>query len=388
MTCTHTRPPGAPGTTLPAALAALAALLLLVLAGCSDDPNASGAGLLPDSLRLVTLSSAATSDTTYVTRVGGNQGTLAVGTAQGLEARALLRFNFPAFDTTAAIDSASIRLRLNYRLPDSGGTVTFTVHRMTGSWASASFRWDSVAGSYDASASGTFTGVVTAADSTIRVPLDTALARTWWLAGNGSLMLVPAAGQAAVVGFNSHLQANDLKPALDLWYRGAADTTVRMSRSATEGVWVANGPVPSQPGLTVIQGGVASRGYFRFDSLSLPAGASVTQALLELTPDPSIPAGPGASRDTLTVSFVQDAAFPLDSLVLSGLCNPVTDGASKIYRADVKTYVQLWNTREPNRGLVVRALGELTTLDRFGLHNSAAADSLRPRIRITYTRFP
>ena len=94
------------------------------------------------------------------------------------------------------------------------------------------------------------------------------------------------------------------------------------------------------------------------------------------------------SRDTLTVSFVQDRSLPLDSLVLSGLAYPVTVNGSKIYRADIKTYVQLWNTREPNAGIVLRTLGELGTLDQVGLYNSAATDSLRPRIRITYTQFP
>ncbi|HLF13406.1 MAG TPA: DNRLRE domain-containing protein [Bacteroidota bacterium] len=367
----------------------LLAALLLTQAGCSDDPNASGAQLLPDSLNIVTLTTAATSDTNYLTRVGGNQGTLLVGTAPGFEARTLLRFSFPSFDTTSRIDSGVIKLRVSYRLPDSGGAVSFAIHAMTASWGNASFRWDSIPNSFDPAASGAFAGSVSAGDTLVRVKVDTALLRSWLRARTGSLMMIPDAGQATVIGFHSHLQVSaGLQPVLEISYRGAADTTLKMTRNAIEGVFVADGPVPVQDGLTVLQSGVAYRGRFRFDSLALPAGVSISRAYLEVTPNPGLPTGPGASRDTLTVSFVQDRAFPLDSIVLSGLCYPVTVNGSRIYRADIKTYVQLWNTRESNYGIVLRTLGELTTLDRFGLYNSSAADSLRPLIRITYTQFP
>jgi hypothetical protein len=368
--------------------AILAALAVLIAGGCTDEPNASGSRLLPDSVDMVTVTTVATSDSGYLLRIGGNQASLLVGASFGFEAYALVRFSFPVFDTTSAIDSAFVTLRPNYRLPDSGGAASFSVHRMTSTWASSTFRWDSVAGSYDTASSGSFTGAVSPSDTAIRVRVDTALARGWLKASSGSMMLVPSAGGATVVGFHSHLAATSLKPTLEVFYRGAADTTVKMTRIATDGVFVADGPVPVQPGLAVIQAGIAWRSHIRFDSLRLPPGASIAQAVLELTPNPGLPPGPGAARDTLTMSFVQDRAYPLDSLVLSGFCNPATEAGAKVYRADVKSYVQLWNSREPNLGIVVRGLGEYTTLDQIGLFNAAAADSLRPRIRITYSLFP
>ncbi len=260
---------------------------------------------------------------------------------------------------------------------------------MTAAWSNTSFRWDSVAGSYDPLPSGSFSGTVSTGDTLLKVRVDTALLRSWLTARTGSLMMIPSAGQATVFGFNSPLMVSaGRQPVLRVYYRGAADTTLTLSRNAIEGVFVADGTVPVQAGLTVLQSGVAYRGRYRFDSLALPAGVSISQAYLEVTPNPGLPPGPGVSRDTLTVSFVQDRSFPLDSLVLSGLAYPVTVNGSRIYRADIKTYVQLWNTREPNAGIVLRTLGELGTLDQVGVYNSAAADSLRPRIRITYTQFP
>jgi hypothetical protein len=367
------------------AIAALLTLLASILAGlaggCTDEPNASGSRLLPDSVDMVTMTTVATSDTGYLLRIGGNQTMLLVGASSGF-------FSFPVFDTTSAIDSAFITVRPGYRLPDSGGAAAFTVHRMTSTWASSTFRWDSVAGSYDTAASGSFNGAVGASDTAIRVRVDTALARGWLTASSGSMMLAPSAGGSTVVGFQSHLAATGLKPTLDVYYRGAADTTLRMTRLATDGVFVADGPVPVQAGLAVLQSGIAWRDLVRFDSLRLPPGAGIAEAFLELTPNAEMPAGPGASRDSLAMSFVQDRSFPLDSLVLSGICYPSTSGGPKIYRADIKSYVQLWNSAEPNLGIVIRGLGEFTTLDRIGIYNSAAADSVRPRIRITYSQFP
>jgi hypothetical protein len=366
-----------------------AAGLLLLRTGCSDDPNSSGSRLLPDSLSIVETTAIATSDTNYLQRIGGNQGNLLVGGVPGFEARAVMRFLFSSMDTTVRIDSGVIRLRPIYTLPDSGGALSFSIHAMTATWGSATFRWDSIPNSFDPAASGTFSGPVSLSDTVVRVHIDTSLVRSWWRARTGSLMMVPDAGQTTVFGFNSPLQvASGLQPVLEISYRGAADTTQVLLVNATEGVFVADGTIPAQAGLTVLQSGVAYRSRVRFDSLSLPPGVSIAQAYLEVTPNPALPPGPGASRDTLTVSFVQDRAFPLDTLVLAGLCYPVDVNGAKIYRADIRSYVQLWNTREPNAGIVLRTLGEITTLDRFGLYDASAPDSLRPRIRITFTQFP
>jgi len=372
-------------TRNPSAVAALVALLTLPLAGgCSSDPNSSGAGLLPDSLVIESLTPTATSDSVIFERVRGNQTTLLVGKTADYEARSLIRFSFPAFDTTVRIDSGVLELRLTYRLPAAGGTSAFEIHNMTATWSSLTFLWDSVAGSFDPDAAGSFSGTVASSDTIVRIPIDTALIRSWFLAASGSFMLIPTSGSSTVIGFGSHLAfADSIQPVLEITLTDTATQTIR--RSATSGVFVAEGTIPTVAGTAVLQSGIAYRSRVMFDSLSLPKGAAVAQAWLELVADPAI--GP-ASRDTLTMSFIQDRAYPLDSIVLSGLCYPVTENGIKLYRGDVKSYVQLWNTREPNAGIIVKPLGELTTLDRIGIFNASSPDSSRPRIRITYSRFP
>jgi hypothetical protein len=367
---------------------AIFALAILPFAGgCSSDPDSSGVGLLPDSLVIETVTSTATSDTGFLERVRGNQTTLLVGKTTDFEARSLIRFSFSAFDTLARIDSGTLKLRVTYRLPDSGGPVAFGLHNMTSTWSSLTFLWDSVANSFDPSPAGSFSGTVTTADSIVSVRIDTSLLRSWLIAGSGSMMLVPTGASSSVIGFGSHLLfADSIQPVLEVMVTDTTTDTLR--RSATSGVFVADGSLTPIPGTIILQSGIAYRSRMMFDSLFLPKGAAIAQASLELTADPAVGAAWPASRDTLTVSFIQDRAYPLDSIVLSGLCYPVTENGTKLYRGDLKSYVQLWINREPNVGILVRPLGELTTLDRIGIFDATGPDSSRPRIRVTYSRFP
>ncbi len=365
----------------------LAVAVLPFAGGCSGDPNSSGVGLLPDSLIIETVTTTATSDSSLLRRVSGNQTTLLVGKTPDFEARSLIRFSLSGFDTLSRIDSGVLRLRVTYRLPDSGGALAFGLHNMTATWSSLTFLWDSVAGSYDPVASGSFSGTVTPADSVVSVPIDTSLIRAWLTAGTGSIMLIPTGATSSVIGFGSHLTfADSIQPVLEVIVTDTTTDTVR--RSAISGVFVADGGLPVVPGTIVMQSGIAFRSRIMFDSLALPVGAGVAQASLELIADPGVGMAMPASRDTLTVSFIQDRAYPLDSIVLSGLAYPVTENGVRLYRADLKSYVQLWNSKEPNAGILVRPLGELTTLDRIGIYGSTAPDSSKPRIRITYSRFP
>jgi len=368
-------------------IAFLAATVIPFAGGCSSDPNSSGAGLLPDSIVIQSITTTATSDTGFLERVRGNQTTLLVGKTPEYEARSLIRFSFAAFDTLARIDSGTLKLRVTYRLPESGGMLAFNLHNMTTTWSSLTFLWDSVANSYDLTTAGTFSGLVTSADTVVSVRIDTSLLRSWLIAGTGSMMLIPTGASASVVGFGSHLMfADSIQPVLEVMVTDTTTDTLR--RSAISGVFIADGNIPVVTGTTILQAGIAFRSRIMFDSLSLPKGAAVTQASLEFTADPAISAAFPASRDTLAMSFIQDRAHPLDSIVLSGFCYPVMENGMKIYRGDLKSYVQLWNGREPNVGIIVKPLGELTTLDRIGIFDATAPDSSRPRIRITYSRFP
>ena len=373
---------------IPVALILLFIVLSIPFAGgCSSDPNASGLALLPDSLIIETVTATATSDTGFLERVRGNQSTLLIGKTPDFEARSLIRFSFPAFDTLARIDSGVLQLRLTYRLPDSGGMVAFELHNMTASWSSLTFLWDSVPNSFDQAVAGSFSGMVTTADTLVSIRIDTSLLRSWFIAGSGSMMLIPTGASSSVFGFGSHLLfADSIQPVLQVMVTDTSTDTLR--RSATSGVFVADGSIPVTPGTILMQSGIAYRGRIMFDSLSLPKGASVTKASLEIIGDPAISAIWPASRDTLTMSFIQDRAYPLDSIVLSGFCYPVIENGVKIYRGNIASYVQLWITKELNAGILLRPLGELTTLDRIGVFDATALDSLKPRIRITYSRFP
>src|SRR5512140_2237412 len=177
---------------------ALVAVTLVLAAGtfssCSDEPNATGIGLIPDSLHLRTLVVPVTGDTSVRVRIGGNAANLLTGKSGTYEARSLMEFLFTPSDLVSGIvlDSAVLTLKVLYRFPDSTGDLGFEAHAMTKTWEATTFKWDSLAGSTNAAVAGSFLKTITPADTLIRVHLDTALVRQWWLTGNVTLQLVPS----------------------------------------------------------------------------------------------------------------------------------------------------------------------------------------------------
>src|SRR5690349_16569127 len=105
----------------------LVILLLLILgAGCSEDPNLVGLGVLQpgDTLHVASATTFATGDPTFQSRVTGGSSTLLFGNYQTLEARTLLAFSgfSTTIPSTATIDSAVLTFKINYRFKDSAGT--------------------------------------------------------------------------------------------------------------------------------------------------------------------------------------------------------------------------------------------------------------------------
>jgi hypothetical protein len=370
---------------------ALAALVLSgILLSCSDEPNATGISLIPDSLRIGTIVAAATGDTTIRTRIGGNAANILAGKSGTYEARALMEFLLPSYNAAAVIDSAVVTMRVRYLFPDTTGDLGFEAHAMNRTWSSTTFRWDSAAGSYDAASAGAFLKTVTPQDTIIRFLLDTALVRAWWQAGNVSLQLVPSPASNVIAGFSNILNStsDDTRPELVVSYHDTTADSLTIVRRSPRVVFVATddllGP---DPGLYV-QAGVARRALFRFDSLAVPPLASITSAVFEVAVDGANSRTNGYSRDSLYVHLLRKNAEPYDSLALQILCTPVTEGGQKYFRGDIRAIVQQWISREPNLGLLVRAFGDFTTLDKFALHDRTAPAALQPKIRITYTLLP
>jgi hypothetical protein len=367
------------------------ALLALVSLDCSDDPSSVGLGVLPpqDSLHIISIEPAATSDTTFLSRVVGGSSTLLVGKFQTLEARALLSFSgLNSIPDSATLDSARLTVRVNYRFKDSAGTVGFAVHRFLRTLDSK-FTWDTAdaPGAYSDTISGTFLSNITPQDSVLSLRIDTTLIRQWIHATSGTVILIP--GGNMVVGLSSsNTGAGDFRPLLTVAYHVGGGTPDSGSFRASPTISVANGDVAPQPGTMILQSATARRGVLRFDSLTVPPRVSITQAILEVAADTVSSLMNSFSDDNILVYLLRKNVLPFDSLALGTKCAAAYNGFQKVYRADIKSIVQQWLIREPNYGLLVRTSGELSTLDRIALYSSSAPDSLRPKLKITYTVLP
>lgn len=374
---------------LAAPLAAVMLLAATFLSSCSDEPNATGIGLIPDSLHVGTIVVTSNADTSVRVRLGGNGATILVGKSGTYEARSIMEFNLGSYDSTAAVDSAVVTLRLRYAFPAPSGDLGFEVHAMARTWSASTFTWDSLAGSTDAAVAGTYLGTVSPGDSALSFRVDPALARAWWKAGNISLQLVPSPASGIVVGFgNTFTTTEDTRAAFVLHYHTGSTDSLTVSPKAARVLFIATDDLQTTTTGLTLQAGVARRGLIRFDSLAVPPLASITSAVLELAVDTLASITNSYTRDSLYVHLLRKDAAPWDSLALQLICSPATESGQKYYRADVRSIVQQWISREPNLGVLVRAYGDFQTLDKIVLHDGSALPALRPKIRITYTLLP
>ena len=375
---------------------ALVPILVLVtglfLGGCSDQPGDVGKGLLTaqDTLHLETRLSYATSAVAFLTRINGNSGRVLVGTYQDLEASTLVEFaGIPRSDSAVTIDSATIRLGVEYRFRDSTGEFGLVAHNMLRTWGTASFRWDSLAGAYDNAIAGTYLKTIEPSDTSVTFRVDTALIRRWSRSGTGSLVLMPSLTAQLVLGFSNTLStASGKRPFLKIYRRGSADTTVVDSLRASRSIFVANSTFPPAQPYAFVQAGVDYPALLRFDSLALPPKVSVIRASLVFAIDEGASFLNSYSRDSLIAYLTRKDVYPYDSLILGVVCSPERVGGQKFYRADVKNIVQQWISREPNHGFAVHSYAEATTLDRFALYGANAPTGLRPKLTVDYTLFP
>jgi hypothetical protein len=379
--------------TLPARPAALlvafAFVAGLILTSCSDEPNATGIGLIPDTLHIGTIVAATTGDTTVRVNIGGNSANLLTGKSGTYEARTIMEFLLPTYDATAVIDSAVVSLTIRYRFPDSTGDLGFEAHAMNRTWSAPTFKWDSLAGSYDAAVAGSFLKTISPADTVISFRVDTALARQWWINGSVSLQLVPSPASSIIAGFSNVLATGeDSRPGIVISYHVPTVDSLTIVRKSPRVVFVATDDLqPVAPELS-LQAGVTRRAILRFDSLGVPPLASITSAVFEVAVDGANSITNSFTRDSLYVHLLRKNAAPYDSLAIQILCQPVVEGGQKYFRGDIRSIVQQWISREPNLGLLLRTYGDFTTLDKFSLYDASAPLALQPKIRITYTILP
>jgi hypothetical protein len=374
-------------------------LVSLFWVSCNEEPTSIGIGLLSsqDFVRVDTTTITAVSGTTIRKHINAGSSTnIMVGKFQGYEARALLRFTgIPDTLLSATVLSANLILKANYRFGDQQGNLAFSVNKMTQGWTETGVNWDSIStASYEPTARGFFSAAIADTDS-VAISIDSSLVREWFQAaaaaqGTEGIILVPTAASNKIVGFNSFQSSDASKtPRLVVTFlKGTAQDTLWFASG--EDVFVANiDNLNSDPSLVYVQAGVAYRSIVKFDLSSAPSHVGVHQAMLELTLNPLVSILSSTSRlnsqsvDSL-VSFFLVTSDSVDNstLILGHRLNP----DSAVYSFAITSDVQRWISGKPNFGLQIEAWAETSKLDLFTFFLGSANSSLRPRLKIIYSR--
>lgn len=367
--------------------------ILLLIIGCSKEPNSVGKDVLDDMDRLKTGTdtSTAVSSSGYGITSANNSTTLMVGKANNIEAHMLLRFGTFPTDTNLAnsVISARIKMTPNYAFKDTAAIIAFSIHKMLREWAEQSFTSDSLAGSYESTPVNTHSFNANSKDTLTIFPVEKNLV-VEWLKGNtnNGIILIPDVSSNNIFGFDTYYysEIDDARPQLEIIYRTETDTadqtlTLRTIQDAT----IFSGTRPnSTSSLFYVQGGLISRGKIKFDVSNVPRSAAITQAFLDLKTDTL-----KSSLSTYTDYQIIIHDILLDDSLpqLSGM-TALGKLSGNTFSIDVRNIVQQWVSGKPNYGIAVRYNYEFTQVERFAIYGSAATENNKPRLRIQYTYLP
>jgi hypothetical protein len=374
--------------------------IAVVALSCSEDPTDQNSPTAPVPLPLLSIHDTtitATRDSTFKTYVAMDGINNLVGNAEGYTALSVLEF-YPSYFVlrdTINVVSASLRLRLSYRLGDAAGPFSFDVYQVTRSWSASTVTWDSVqSGFYDAATKrGSFSGTVASDTDFINIDLDTSMVRQW-LSSTATveqkygIILVPNPS-SSIRGFVQFgtTDSTSYYPTLTIIAANTSGTTLDTSYYFTGiGTFVGDVSLPNDPGILNVQAGVIYRSKLVFDVSFIPRGATINSAVLSLDPVPSSTRLTSFSTDT-TVGAQVDLSGDASLIETQSTILSPASGTISTFTGDISHAVQSW-VRGPNYGLVLTpTLPAVTSrLDRYGFYSvNASTPGLRPRLKIIYS---
>lgn len=372
-------------------------LFVLFIAGCAETPTTVGASLLPDDdfLRL---------DTTVVSATRSYNGTVLpatsisprvlVGNVDNIQCWGIYRFSLlPDSIKSIPIVSAELDLRTIYHFGDSLAPFSMTVHQILMNWATDSLTIDSLRapGFYRTSPSGVWNPSSIGDTSTLTIPLDTTMIRSWGTVNDTTLqnfgVLLRPTNNGVVKGFGSFMVSDPaLGPKLLLRLRNSAGKIDTLSLTIGGHRYVATGLNPAWASDSThlwVQNGGANRGYVEFDVSTIPLHAAVHKATLELTLDAQRSKFNYFTADSAYVYFTGDDGTTLSYIV--GIGTPVQVGTSKVYQFPVGAFVQRWVRGAVLKRMAIAGFDENFALDLFSFYGAQSNKAVKPKLTIIYS---
>ncbi len=373
---------------------------IVLLTGCSDKrADLSVDPFLKDNIlfRDTTVQAIASSSFKQFVSMDARLAPLAqnlIGISGDDTAYTLLQFSsslFPNRDTIKVL-SAKLKLRAISWSGTPGGTVEFTVYKITQAWSQITVRRDTLPTFDQTVPRGTYTGTVQADAESIVVPLDTAMVRDWLKPStitSYGIILIPTISSNVVRGIHGFdFDSTKYQPTLEVIASNIAGTVFDTTKyTFGQDSFVGNVAPPSLGSqIMFAQAGVVYRSKLRFDVSFLKTGTFINSAELLLQRDPATTRLTKFTRDT--VVNVHVLRSETDSTVFEALASEGRrkNGTPNTFTFDLRHAVQTWENGS-NFGLLLRQgdASEYSTFDRYTFYNSTASDSLKPAIRIRYS---
>lgn len=380
---------------------ALPLLMVLLLAGCENNPNDLGLTFInpndtAGSRILDTTIITSSNFRNYINANGSPNFLIGNYNASGNQytAKTLIQYSLiPTSYQNVKVISATLKMRYsNYAFKDTNGTVAFNVYKVNRAINLLSATNDSVSSSDIGTTSlGSYSGNPSNS-SLINITLDNQTMKDWlnyaadtnYSVKNYGLAFVPNSGSATIKGFYSENNIDSLKPKITLVVQTTTSIdTVTLSSPST--LSLSNAPVSVLPTSQyfLVQNGVSFRNILNFSFPNLPSNVIINEAYLQLTLNSAQSYITSGTLNQIKADMVTDSSTKAtndESFYLNRL-------DSITYTVRINQIVQRWNSGvNPNYGLSLKCPSEKVNLDNFIFYNSDNADiSKRPKLRIRYS---
>lgn len=371
----------------------------MLIIGCADTPNPIGDNLREKGNTFMESTVIAYSDTAYRTPIvnGYSSSNLVGKLPTGEEFVTLLEFYPTSVADSlrgAKIDTAEIRLTVNYRMLPASPPITLNVYEVLQPFSEATFTSDSLQPSSVGTISlGMFSDSMNFSQQVV-ARIDTNVARRW---ADDYLdtskpdfhgFAVKMLANSGVIGFTPFNVFSTVVPSLVIKYtkNGKLDSLTFGSGQDTHiGMYATT---PSLSDLEV-RGAVGVRSKLKFDVQFLTGNPIVARSILSMAVDTALSVYSGYTQDSL-VAILALPGTNIDTSSSSFFSYGVkksSPGTVPVYEFQVTEITQQWiNSLSVNEGLTIRWLAETSSSERIVFYSIAEPDSAkRPKLNILYS---
>ncbi len=378
-------------------------IVVFVFNACSDEPNSTGFGLIPESDLIYTdvfdtdslhvnITSATFNDSIDLS----SSDKLLIGKTSFAKASAFVRF-YPVLPDSILnqilkdsiiVRNCFVKIVPNYKI--GSGQFDFNLYRIKQSWSSSTINNKNYTSlPVDKTEDLSYNKIIT--DTLITFNIKNTLANMWLLnkadttkGENFGVMFSPTDNSEKIIGIpglNYYYNYKNFEIDIVVEKIGKYIDTVKAF--ATEDLHVVNVNAPSSTNNNLfLIGGDPYRAKIYFDLSMLPKNVVINKAVLTLTLDENESYIGSPASDTVFAIILTDSTtntinryYNIGYLLKN----------NNIYSGNVTSIVQLWVDGISNQGLRLNLSNETSTVNKIAIKNEKVS-GFKPKLRIYYTK--